>query len=235
MSYYSNPDNFKLSISPNFYSGKNFDSTTLITLIEAPYVEFATLTTILSVEIPLNTCVTFFDGPTYTGKSMTFTKNTLDISLVKDGFTQVKRNIIQYSLVPYVNLGTKSYPKKAITVYGEKKNSGTKNAYLPGVHEKLSINISSIDMVEGTKVELTDDKNNTVTFYHHVHFIDVFGPITSSSIITKITVTLLNTDSTIIVPCTVSDDIENFMSSPALLTFMALMIASFIILFFIST
>ena len=59
MAYYSNPESFKLSVGPNFYSGKNFDPTTLITLLEAPYIEFAAPTTIMSVEIPLNTCVTF--------------------------------------------------------------------------------------------------------------------------------------------------------------------------------
>lgn len=230
MAYYSNPENFSLAIGPKFYSGKNFDATTLITLLEAPYIEFPTPTTILSVEIPLNTCVTFFDGPVYTGNTKTFCKNSIDLSAETGAFTQVKCYIIQYSLVPYIDLGRKSYPNLPITLYTNKFFGGTQYSYLPGVYENLSINVGSIQIIEGTKVELTDDQNNTETFYHHVHFIDALGTITSSSKITKVVVTLLNTCTPIPMRCSINDDIENFMSSPALYTFVGLMLGSFLIL-----
>ena len=231
MAYYSNPENFWLKIAPKFYSGKNFDASTLFTLIEGPYIEFLALTTILSVEIPLNTCVTFFDGPGYTGNTKTLCKNSTDLSAKTGAFTQVKCYIIQYSLVPYINLGRKSYPKIPVTLYANKFFGGTQYSYLQGVYENLSITVGSIKIIEGTKVELTDNQNNTETFYHHVHFIDALGPINSSSKITKVVVTLLNMCCPPPIRCSINDDIENFMSSPALYTLIGMLLGSFCILF----
>ena len=81
-------------------------------------------------------------------------------------------------------------------------------------------NIQSIQINKGLSLKITDDKNNSMMFYHDVYFIDAFG-FTKDSVITSVTVDYVNP------PCSINNDIEEFMLSPALITLIVSLFCTF--------
>ena len=224
-----------LQSGPFFYSGTNFDSTTIIALKYpgAPYIEFDVPTTIKSLLLPNNTCVTFFDGPTYSGKNKTYHTSTADIAAA-GGFTTVTCYIVQYSKAPYINVEKTFNPKQPVVFYENiffNRTPGYERTFYEGVHTNLDLKIQSILIFDGTAVDITDSNNHTETFYYNVHFADAFDSIQSSSKITVVTVRLLNAPSL----CTINEDIVDFMLSPALITLIVTMFCTFAFLMFASS
>ena len=218
------PETFKyfyLSKPPKFFKNINFQD--LYDFSVNINGSWDSPTQIYSIEIPINTVVTLFDGPDYTGTKKTYDSNVLNIAAV-DGFTNVRSYIIQYSKVPYIDLGVQSDPEGSVYFRDNKFLKGkTLARYKKGTYNNLSLtNIQSIQISEGLSVKITDDKNNSMMFYHDVHFLDAFG-FTKDSVITSVTVDYVN----YCPPCSINNDIEDFMLSPALITLIVSLFCTF--------
>jgi hypothetical protein len=217
-----------LQTGPFFYSGTKFDPSTIIPLKYpgAPYIEFDAPTTINSLLLPTNTCVTFFDGPTYSGKYKTYCASTPDIAAA-GGFTTVTCYVVQYSKVPFINseniFNTKTPVVFYENIFFNRITPGFERTFYEGVHTNLDLKIQSIRIFDGTAVDITDSNNHTETFYHDVHFSNAFDSIQSSSTITRVTVRLLNAPSS----CSINDDIVDFMLSPVLITLIVSLFCTF--------
>ena len=213
---------FFLTKSPTLYASINF---------QTPYDNPVEMTggfwklpqPVNSIEIPIDTVVTLFDGPNYTGANKTYDSNVLNIAAV-GGFTSAQGYIIQYSKVPYIDVGVRTDPENYIIFSDDKLLNGKELVrYKKGTYNNLSLtNIQSIQISEGHSVKITDDKNKSMTFYHHVFFLDAFG-FTKDSVITSVTVDYVNYYPS----CSINDDIEEFMLSPALITLIVSLFCTF--------
>lgn len=178
------------------YSEPNYGGTK--TELTSPYGKLSL--TVKSIFVPAYVNVTLFDNDSYSGNKKILTSSVSDTttsSLFPSGSNDMKAYIVQNSMVPYFEKGIESDLTKKVSVYDAPLFSEYGSVLYQntaGTYTDLNITgTRSILIPEGTYITLTDDKKNTLEFYHSVYDLSSFLISSTFAKITSITISTLCT------------------------------------------
>jgi len=176
------------------YSEANYGGTK--TELTSPYGKLSL--TVKSIFVPAYVNLTLFDSDSYGGNMKILTSSVSDTtsgSLFPSGSNNMKTYIVQNSMVPYFVKGIESDLTKKVILYNVPLLSEYGSVLYQntaGTYTDLNITATrSILIPEGTYITLTDDKKNTLEFYHNVYDLSSFISSSTFAKITSITISTL--------------------------------------------